>query len=116
MNNGWIGFDLDGTLAIYTNWQGIEHIGEPIANTVAIVKKLLMTGQKVKILTARVCSMQTNTDIMLATKAIKAWCLEHIGQELEVTAEKDWNLIELYDDRCITVEYNTGRIVERRFV
>lgn len=27
---GWIGVDLDGTLAEYTGWKGVEHIGEPI--------------------------------------------------------------------------------------
>ena len=26
----WIGFDLDGTLAEYNGWEGIEHIGKPI--------------------------------------------------------------------------------------
>lgn len=29
-NDAWIGVDLDGTLAEYTSWQGIEHIGPPI--------------------------------------------------------------------------------------
>jgi hypothetical protein len=27
---GWIGVDLDGTLAHYDGWKGIDHIGEPI--------------------------------------------------------------------------------------
>lgn len=113
MNKGWIGFDLDGTLAVYEGWKGIEHIGEPIPNIVMILKKLLAAGQNVKILTARVCSSQSKADLLLATKAIEAWCLEHIGQKLEITAEKDWNLIELYDDRCVTVEFNTGRILTK---
>ena len=27
---GWYGFDLDGTLAKYDGWKGIDHIGEPV--------------------------------------------------------------------------------------
>lgn len=26
----WLGVDLDGTLAVYDKWRGIEHIGAPI--------------------------------------------------------------------------------------
>lgn len=29
-HKGWIGVDLDGTLAHYEGWKGVEHIGEPI--------------------------------------------------------------------------------------
>jgi len=25
---GWIGVDLDGTLALYDRWRGIEHVGD----------------------------------------------------------------------------------------
>ena len=28
--SGWIGVDLDGTLAFYDMWRGMEHIGKPI--------------------------------------------------------------------------------------
>ena len=27
---GWIGVDLDGTLAMYDGWVGVSHIGEPV--------------------------------------------------------------------------------------
>ncbi len=30
-NSGWIGVDLDGTLAHYEGWNGANHIGEPLA-------------------------------------------------------------------------------------
>jgi hypothetical protein len=32
--NGWIGVDLDGTLAFYDEWIGPEHIGAPIPGMV----------------------------------------------------------------------------------
>ena len=36
---GWIGFDLDGTLAKYDGWQGLDHIGEPIEAIVRLAPK-----------------------------------------------------------------------------
>lgn len=51
---GWYGFDLDGTLAKYDGWRGIDHIGEPIEPMVDLIKKMHDEGKVVKILTARV--------------------------------------------------------------
>ena len=39
--NGWIGVDLDGTLAHYEGWQGETHIGAPISAMVERVKRWL---------------------------------------------------------------------------
>lgn len=50
----WIGFDLDGTLAKYDGWKGLDHIGEPIEAIVRLAKKFHAEGKRVKILTARV--------------------------------------------------------------
>lgn len=109
-NNGWVGVDLDGTLARYDGWKGPEHIGEPIKPMVEKVKQLLATGITVKVFTARVCSAQPEEERYLAQKAIAEWTRQHIGRELETTAEKDWNMIEFYDDRAIRIHYNTGII------
>ena len=111
-NNGWVGVDLDGTLAKYDGWKGAGHIGEPIQPIVNLVKNLIQTGANVKIFTARVCSAQSEEDIITAKKAIAEWTLKHIGKELEATAEKDWNMIEYYDDRAVRVIYNSGIIIE----
>ena len=51
---GWIGFDLDGTLAKSDGWKGLDHIGEPIEAIVRLAKKFHAEGKRVKILTARV--------------------------------------------------------------
>lgn len=51
---GWYGFDLDGTLAVYDKWEGIDHIGEPVKPMVDLIKKFHDEGKVVKILTARV--------------------------------------------------------------
>ena len=50
----WYGFDLDGTLAEYDKWEGIDHIGEPVKHMVDLIKKMHAEGRVVKILTARV--------------------------------------------------------------
>ena len=51
---GWYGFDLDGTLAKYDGWKGIDHIGEPVKPMVDLIRKMHAEGRIVKILTARV--------------------------------------------------------------
>lgn len=107
----WIGVDLDGTLAHYDGWKGIEHIGAPIPAMVERVKQWLSEGQDIRIFTARVT--KGREDAELAEAAIRCWCRSYIGVELEVTNEKDLRMYELWDDRCVCVERNTGRILGR---
>ena len=102
---GWIGVDLDGTLAEYTEWRGIEHIGDPIPPMVNRVKLWLIEGKEVRIFTARAGHSQ------LAHECIKTWCLKHIGQELPITNRKDFQMLEYWDDRAVQVRMNTGERV-----
>jgi len=104
---GWIGVDLDGTLAEYDGWVSATHIGFPVDKMLARVKNWLVVGQRVKIFTARVSSSQEQPE--LARHAIQNWCRVYLGQELEVTAEKDIYCIQIWDDRAIQIEKNTGR-------
>lgn len=107
MNKKWIGVDLDGTLAKYDTFIDITHIGEPIPEMVNRVKNWLNEGYAVKIFTARIsCNVE---DYRLAYTTIADWCIKHIGQELEITNVKDLNMEELWDDRAVQVEKNTGR-------
>jgi hypothetical protein len=55
---GWIGVDLDGTLAYYDPEADFdpEKVGPPVPKMVARVKRWLAEGKTVKILTARVAS------------------------------------------------------------
>lgn len=99
---GFIGFDLDGTLAEYTHWQGIEHIGEPIEPMIKHLKKYLDDGYPVKIFTARACEPES-------IPYIEEWCKKHIGTVLPITNKKDYSLVRFYDDRAVAVEHNTGR-------
>lgn len=106
-NNGWIGVDLDGTLAYYDRWRGLDHIGAPIPAMVERVKRWIADGHTVKIFTARI-SLPEERDIVI--HALRNW-LEVAGlpTSLEVTNVKDFGMIELWDDRAVQVEANTGR-------
>ena len=104
--NSWIGVDLDGTLAHYEGYGDGKTIGEPIDRMLLRVRAWLNQGKKVKIFTARVAYRNEQQ-----RELIKAWCLKHIGQELEVTCFKDQGMRELWDDRAVSVEKNTGKAV-----
>jgi hypothetical protein len=140
-NRGWIGVDLDGTLAKYDGWRGSDHIGEPIEPMLKRVQEWLEQGLTVKIFTARAyCPPEPqnpgklpagnynpdNLKIMEAEytdwlsrrlqvraslRAIQAWCGVHLGTILDVTCTKDFNMVELWDDRCVQVMTNTGERV-----
>jgi 2'-5' RNA ligase len=103
-DKSWKAVDMDATLAHYDGFKGHEHIGEPIAPMVNRVKRWLRQGKDVRIFTARASDPK-------AIPPIKAWCKEHIGQELPVTNVKDHNCVSIHDDRATGVEKNTGRLI-----
>lgn len=108
----WVGFDLDGTLAIYEGWKGELNIGEPIELMVERVKSFIDSGIRVKIFTARVGPRgKADEDVDKIRSVIQDWTEKHIGIRLEVTNEKDYAMIGLYDDRCFQVISNTGIII-----
>lgn len=120
--NGWIGVDLDGTAAHYDGWQGAGHIGAPIPLMVARIKRWLAEGKEVRIFTARAyCPelpaphhpdalfiMHARGQHAESMRAIRQWCLEHIGQVLPITNQKDFAMEQLWDDRAIPVAFNQG--------
>lgn len=106
--NGWIGVDLDGTLAHYDKWRGEHHIGKPIAPMVERVKQWRAEGREVRIFTARVWDGGDGRDVSEVREVIERWCQEHIGEVLPVTNTKDYGMIELWDDRAVQVVPNIG--------
>ncbi len=100
-----LGVDLDGTLAYYDDWKGIEHIGEPIPKMLARVKQWLKEGKTVRIITAR-------AEEPKAIKYIEEWLEKHGIGGLEITNKKSKDVIELWDDRAVQVEPNTGERVD----
>ena len=108
--SGWVGVDLDGTIAHYDGWKGPAEIGAPIPLMVERVRAWLAAGRDVRIFTARISGLD-HAQTLQAYEAIEAWCLEHLGQVLPITNVKDLTMVELYDDRCVAVEQNTGRLL-----
>jgi hypothetical protein len=108
---GWIGVDLDGTLAEYHHGDlfrnGNTYIGPPVPVMLERVKRWLADGIEVRIFTARV-SEEHPGDLKKIREAIEAWCLEHIDVVLPITNVKDYSMIELWDDRAVQVVPNEG--------
>lgn len=98
---GWIGVDLDGTLVEYHGYVDEYTFGAPISEMVERVKQWLAEGTQVKIFTAR-------ASIPSHIPPIQDM-LERIGlPRLEVTNEKDYKTMEIWDDRCVQVVPNKG--------
>jgi len=112
----WIGVDLDRTLAHYDTWKGEHHIGEPIQPMVDRIKEWLSKGFEVRIFTARVDvgitgveNSERYRDIENVKRHIREWCVKHLGFTLPITNTKDYGMLELWDDRAVHVEPNTGK-------
>lgn len=109
---GWIGVDLDGTLAHYDGWVGPGHIGYPVPAMLDRVREWLEDGKDVRIFTARVSkgdhSPQRVYEAGVAIYAIQQWCAKYVGRILPITNIKDELMVELWDDRCVQVIPNTG--------
>ena len=124
MTRGWIGVDLDGTLAYYDEWRGALHVGEPIPEMLERVRRWLDEGKDVRIFTARVNresiasamaspegAAAAAREVAAVEECIRHWCEKHVGRALPITCCKDYGMIELWDDRCIQVIPNTGRTI-----
>jgi hypothetical protein len=101
---GWTGIDLDGTLAYHDRTAHYASVGEPVPAMMALVKKMINNGMRVKIFTARAQDPEQ-------LPVIRKWLKENGLPELEITNVKDYSMLRLYDDRCIQVEHNTGRLI-----
>ena len=103
----WIGVDLDGTLArddAEGHFEPPYPLGKPVPEMIEMVKSLLAAGITVKIFSARACELES-------IPIIQAWTEKHGLGRLEVTNQKDYDLIRYYDDRAIQVLPNQGRPV-----
>ena len=111
VKGGWIGIDLDGTLAEAE--EGVfGPIGKPIPKMVEFVNRLIAAGWEVRIFTARWATSGPGASIA----DVRHWCAQHFGNPLTVTAIKDKRCFRIYDDRARQVVYNTGEIVDLEMV
>ena len=112
-SNGWIGVDLDGTLAHYDGWQGVGHVGKPIKPMCDRVRAWLAEGKTVQIFTARIHNVDAKGAKAVITP-IDDFCMTEFGICLHITDAKDLNMIQLWDDRAIQLIPNTGERVDGR--
>lgn len=96
----WIGVDLDGTLAEYHG--SIATIGKPVELMMRRVRAWIREGRVVKIVTARASDARQ-------VRMIQKWLKENDLPRLAVTDRKDFGMLELWDDRAVQVETNTGK-------
>lgn len=96
----WIGVDLDGTLAEYTSSKN-KSIGDPIEPMMQRVKQWIDDGKEVRIFTARASDEDQ-------IKAVAKWLSNQGIGDLAITNVKDFDMIELWDDKAIRVKRNTG--------
>ncbi len=99
-----IAVDLDGTLAEYEDWHGSSVIGKPVPLMIDRVKKWLAEGKEVTIFTTRVSNV-------IAIRHIKAWLKLAGLPDLPITNIKEFHFDEIWDDRAVTIQHNTGRIL-----
>jgi len=121
LGDPWVGVDLDGTLAEYTGFKGIYHIGRPVMPMMERLQRwcevgyrvedrnglVIVTVKRFKIFTARVCQTDAamNKRVVIV---IQDWLEAYWLPRLEVTARKDLACLEIWDDRCRRVASNEG--------
>ena len=104
--SGWIGVDLDGTLAHFEG--DVERIGKPVPKMAERVRAWLAAGIDVRIVTARV-SGRNEKETEAQRVMIELWSRIHFGQALTATCTKDASMLELWDDRAVAVDKNSGK-------
>jgi hypothetical protein len=110
--SGWVGFDLDGTLA-QDDAGGVFNpyfVGEPIPQTVYLMRTFQEAGIKTKIFTARMHVNDPEAK-QKRIKVIQDWCEKQGLGRPEVTNVKDTAMRLLFDDRAFHVVRNTGEVI-----
>lgn len=102
----WVGVDFDGT------WSSTDNPGHfvppyPLGEATPLmtlrVRIMRKAGLRVKLFTARAASPE-------AVSKLQIWMEKAIGEVLEVTDRKDYQMIRFFDDRALQVVPNTGRM------
>lgn len=101
---GWIGVDLDGTLAKYKSGQGSK-IGDPVPQMVSKLKDWHKEKQEVRIFTARAETLHGKNEVI-------NWLKKNNLPSFTVTNIKDSKMIELWDDKAIRVEKIREKLVQ----
>jgi hypothetical protein len=96
--------DFDRTLVRYDGWDiHGEGFGTPVPAMVERVVRWLKSGIEVRLFTARASRYKPDEMAVL-----RAWCVQHLGQELKIQNYKDFDTIAIWDDLATGVQPNTG--------
>lgn len=100
-----IACDLDGTLAEYNGWKGIDHIGDVIKPVRDAIYNAQKKGSEVWIFTARVSD---ESDHDYASLVISKWLANNKINVMGITSTKHKFFTEFWDDRAFQVVKNEG--------
>jgi len=97
--------DLDGVLAQYDGWKGVEHIGDPIPGAVQFTKKLQEVA-RVVIFTTRTNAdpaiQERNESVEMLTQRVRLWLDAHGFAYDEIYVGQGKPLAAAYvDDRAV---------------
>lgn len=104
-----IAVDLDGTLAEYHGWKGIENIGKVVPLMQTRVLAWIEEGHTVVIFTARVSDPK---DSGVCKGIIKDWLEDNGMPRLPITCIKRKEFTEFWDDRAKQVIPNSGVAID----
>jgi len=100
-----VAVDVDGVLAQYDGWKGVEHIGDPIPGAVEFTKKLQEIA-RVVIFTTRVNAdpkiSGRNESVQMLTQRVRLWLDAHGFAYDEIYVGQGKPLAAAYvDDRAV---------------
>ncbi len=105
-----IAIDLDGTLAEYHGFQGLEHIGAPLTGAVAACKVLAAAGHSLMVFSCRTCDAPTigpssiRNEREVAAAAIAKWLAGNGFPQMSVWTGDGKPFADVYiDDRALRV-------------
>ena len=94
----WTGVDFDGTLS------QDHQFGPPVPAMVRRIERWIAAGMEVRLVTARAVDEED-------VARIRRWLYRYGLPQLPITDRKDFGMIELWDDRAVTVERGTGKVL-----
>jgi hypothetical protein len=104
--SGYIGIDLDGTLAYYEGWNN-GAIGDPIQRMAQRLWTWLREGQEIRIVTARAGDPARGE-----LARTQRWLWDNFALMIPVQNTKTFRMHQLWDDRAVQVVPNTGMTLQ----
>lgn len=100
-----VALDVDGVLARYTHWQGVEHIGEPLPGAVEFTQRLAQFAD-ILIYTTRCCEKDCGAYTAEQLKSrVKRWLDQHGFSYYAIyTGQGKPLCAAIIDDRAVACE------------